>query len=122
MEITKAREIIKALANGVDPTTGEILPRSCVYNTPEVIRALYTMLDATAPKRNSATKTHPNAGKPWTTIEDDKLKDEFASNIKISDIAKEHGRTYLAIESRLEYLGLKRKPFWLFKLMRKSTK
>ena len=44
MKITKAREIINALANGVNPTTGEVLPRSRVYNTPEVIRALYTII------------------------------------------------------------------------------
>ena len=56
-----------------------------------------------------------NAGKPWTDVEDDKLRDEYLSNLKISDIAKEHGRTYGAIESRLEHLGLKKKPFWLFR-------
>ena len=42
-------------------------------------------------------------------------KDEFAAKVRISDIAKEHGRTYGAIESRLDHLGLKKKPFWLFR-------
>ena len=39
MEIERAREIIKQLADGVDPTTGEVLPRESVYNKPEVIRS-----------------------------------------------------------------------------------
>ena len=56
-----------------------------------------------------------NGGKLWTEWEDDKLSEEYASKMKITDIAKEHGRTYRAIESRLDHLDLKKKPFWLFK-------
>lgn len=111
MDIIKAREIVRALADGIDPTTGEVLPKESVYNSPDVIRALFTLLDATTPKMQPQNR---NAGKPWTKIEDEKLIDEFASKLKISDIAKEHGRTYKAIESRLEHLGLRKKPFWLF--------
>lgn len=112
MEIAKARKIIRILADGVDPTTGEVLPAESVYNSPEVIRALFAVLEATAPQPQNSTRR--NAGKPWTNVEDEKLKDEFTAKISISDIAKEHGRTYGAIESRLDHLGLKRKPFWLF--------
>ena len=114
MEIAKAREIIRILADGVDPTTGEVLPAESVYNSPEVIRALFAVLEATEPELAPQCDTHRNAGKPWTSVEDDKLKDEFTAQISISDIAKEHGRTYGAIESRLDHLGLKKKPFWLF--------
>lgn len=122
MDINRAREIIEILADGVDPTTGEVLPAESVYNSPEVIRALFTVLDATAPAKMPTQPPRRNAGKPWTDIEDMKLRDEFASRMKISDIAKEHGRTYTAIESRLDHLGLKKKPFWLFKLKSKSKK
>ncbi len=116
MDICRAREIIRALADGIDPTTGEVLPRESVYNSPDVIRALFAMLEATAPrKENKPLDPKRNAGKPWTAIEDDKLRDEFAEHLKIADIAKEHGRTYSAIESRLDHLGLKRKSFWFFR-------
>ena len=109
------REDLWISADGVDPTTGEVLPKESVYNSPEVIRALFAVLEATTPQKEGTRPTlNRNAGKPWTDIEDDKLRDEFAARMKISDIAKEHGRTYGAIESRLDYLGLKRKPFWLF--------
>ena len=52
-----------------------------------------------------------NAGKPRSDDEDNKLLEEFAAKVRISDIAKEHGRTYGAIESRLEKLELK-KAIW----------
>ncbi len=113
MDITLAKKIVRTLADGIDPTTGEVLPPESVYNAPAVIRALFTVLEQV--EKEAPKDPLRNAGKPWTAIEDDKLRDEFLSKIKIADIAKEHGRTYSAIESRLEYLGLKKKPFWLLK-------
>lgn len=112
MDIIRAREIIRLLAHGIDPTTGEVLSSESIYNKPEVIRALYTILEETAPK---PVDPYRNVGKPWTELEDDKLRDEFVEKMTISDMAKEHGRTYGAIESRLNHLGLKKKPFWLFR-------
>ena len=112
MNIVRAREIIHSLAEGIDPTTGEVFPEESTYNQPDVIRALYTILEATAPKQPDPFR---NAGKPWTTEEEALLQNQFAEKMKIADIAKAHGRTYGAIESRLEHLGLKKKPFWLFK-------
>lgn len=113
MDIIRAKEIVRELADGVDPTTGEVLPAESVYNSPEVIRALFTMLEYV--NKDIVKDPLRNAGKPWTDIEDAKLEDEFACNIKITDIAREHGRSYGAIESRLDYLGLKKKPLWRFK-------
>ena len=46
MDINRAKEIISALAEGVDPTTGEILPEDSVCNKGEVVRALYAILNA----------------------------------------------------------------------------
>ena len=52
----------------------------------------------------------------WTEIEEEKLLDEFDSGMTTSAIAKEHGRSKGAIESRLADLGritdtyLNRKP------------
>ena len=39
MDIVRANEIISALAEGVDPTTGEVLPDNSVCNKGEIIRA-----------------------------------------------------------------------------------
>lgn len=109
MDIKRAKEIVRILADGVDPTTGEILPKDSVYNQPDVIRALYSLLNAVPENTNPNPNTDAlrNAGKPWTEMEDDKLLDEFASKMKVSEIAKEHGRSRGAIDSRLTMLGMK---------------
>ena len=44
MDIARAKEIISALAEGIDPTTGEVLPADSVCNKGEVVRALYAIL------------------------------------------------------------------------------
>ena len=71
MDIIKAREIIRTLADGVDPTTGEVLPKESVYNSPDVIRALFVVLDATSPAQAYLNDPYRNAGKPWTDAEDE---------------------------------------------------
>lgn len=45
MDIQRAKEILGVLAEGVDPTTGELLQRDSVYNQGDVVRALYTVLN-----------------------------------------------------------------------------
>lgn len=51
MDINRAKEIIEALAEGVDPTTGEVLPDDNVCNKGEVVRAFYAVLEELKPKR-----------------------------------------------------------------------
>ena len=34
METTEARVIVKTLAQGIDPTTGEVFPQNSPYNDP----------------------------------------------------------------------------------------
>ena len=104
MDIIRAKEIVRSLVNGVDPMTGEVFPEANVFNSPEVIRALYTLLEAVPSQK---TQSKANAGKPWTKDEDDRLRDEFSSGLKCSQIAKVHERTTGAIESRLKYLELR---------------
>ena len=44
MEIKRAAELLRGLADGVDPMTGRPLPDESVYNRPEIIRALHLSL------------------------------------------------------------------------------
>ena len=104
MDITRAKEIVRILADGINPVTGEVFPEDSAYNSPEVIRALFTLLDTANASQDAISAR--NVGKPWSDAEDDRLREEFAAKIRISDIAREHGRTYGAIKSRLEKLGL----------------
>lgn len=103
MDTARAVELLSALADGIDPFTGELLPEDHVCNQPEMIRAFHELLNIVpSPKRK---KQPCNAGKPWTEIEEEKLLDEFDLGMTLSEIAKEHGRSKGAIESRLAALG-----------------
>ncbi len=103
MDLVRAKELLSALADGIDPFTGELLPKTHVCNQPEIIRAFHEVLTALPPEKKKVLP--PNFGKPWTEIEENKLLDEFDSGMKTSAIAKEHGRTRGAIESKLVDLG-----------------
>lgn len=103
MDIARAKELLSALADGIDPFTGELLPQNHVCNQPEIIRAFHKILHTLSPANTKALPR--NAGKPWTKAEEEKLLDEFDSGMTTSAIAKEHGRSRGAIESRLVELG-----------------
>ena len=45
MDIVVAKEIISALADGINPITGEVLPADSVCNNADVVRAFYAVLN-----------------------------------------------------------------------------
>jgi hypothetical protein len=103
--------VLRALAHGIDPVTGEVLDDRSVLALPLVIRALYDGADALESRRPvGARKAGPEglskAGAPWTPIEDQELRDAFLKGTAIRDLAIEHQRTQGAISSRLMRLGL----------------
>jgi hypothetical protein len=104
----EAKSIIEALANSVDPETGEVLSAQSVFNNPQVIRALFiatNALDSLA-KREKREKALPdNTGKAWSELEDSELLSAFDVGSSIKDIAAKHGRTKGAITARLLRLG-----------------
>ena len=115
-------KIVEALANGIDPITGEILPSESPYNHPDVIRALFTTLDfmknpaKKAPKvkktpeqkqaENIENGLPRNAGLPWTDEQRADLAQQFSSGEEIKMLAEIHGRTNGAITSELKKQGL----------------
>lgn len=104
MEINKAKEIISILAEGIDPTTGELLDADNVCNKGEVVRAFYTVIKVLD---SSGKKSLPeNAGKPWTEDEERHLEELYNRGLSKKEISKELGRTTGSISSRLERLGL----------------
>ena len=105
MDIIRAKEILSILAEGVDPTTGEILPEDSVCNKAEIVRALYTVLNSLDAKKR--TKTLPaNAGKPWTKEADSKLKELYEAGMSTKELSAEFERSSGSITSRLARLGL----------------
>ena len=77
MDLTRARELLSGLADGINPLTGEIPPDDCVCNQAEIVRALNAVL--TAIHASKANSLPLNAGRPWTAIEEDKLANEYPS-------------------------------------------
>lgn len=46
METRGALTIVRKLADGVHPETGEVLRADCLYNHPQAVRALYCAIGA----------------------------------------------------------------------------
>jgi len=101
MDASEALTIIRALADGRDPHSGEPLPSESVFQQPQVIRALFV---ATTALEHTAN-TPPTAGSAWSSEEERKLIERFEAGVSPAEIAQEHGRTRGAIVSRLVKLG-----------------
>lgn len=104
MDINKAKEIISVLAEGIDPTTGELLDADNVCNKGEVVRAFYTVINVLDSK--SKKSLPENAGNPWKKDEERRLEELYNSGLSKKEISKELGRTTGSISSRLKRLGL----------------
>lgn len=95
---------LEALANGIDPTTGEILPATSPYNQPEVIRALFHAVKL-IPKPKKVKKTveqkqrenldkglPKNYGLPWQEADINSVIQDYQANMHIRNIAEKQCR------------------------------
>ena len=103
-----------ALAQGIDPHTGESFPADSPYQHPDTVRALFQAVQAMAdpasahsrPASGGASSAAPeNAGKPWSDAEDNALAAAFDTGRPIPELAQSHRRTRAAIKARLVRLG-----------------
>lgn len=108
MSPRQAKRILEMLAQGVDPTTGEVAPSDSPLNSAQVIRALFLGARALETFRTEET-SEPNqaskAGKPWTREEDMRLIAAFDARVSIEKLAETHGRSKGGIAARLVRLG-----------------
>lgn len=109
MDEAKALTIVAALANGVNPLSGEVFATDSPYQSADVVRALYCAmrsLEAGARRRDRAALQAPsNAGKPWNEEEDARLLSEFDRGRSLAELAQQHARTQAGIQARLEKHG-----------------
>jgi hypothetical protein len=108
MQIHAALPIVQALADGVNPVTGEAYPDQSPYAEPRTLRALYSAVDLMQKEieREKRRERLPaNFGKPWTSEEDMAAISEFESGLTLPEMARRHLRTQSSIRLRLEKLG-----------------
>jgi hypothetical protein len=112
-----AHRVISAIADGIDPNTGELVNDDSLLNSPNIIRALniaLRVLEAgfsdnqqgpSTVKPGMMARIPSNAGKSWSATEDHELVASFDLGHSIGELAKKHDRTNGSIRSRLTRLG-----------------
>jgi hypothetical protein len=108
MDLTTTKQILEALADGVDPRTGEVLDPGSPIESAQVARALHVAVAAIDREIRSLERRSglpSSAGKPWTAEHDQTLGHLFESGGTVADIAKSFQRTRGSIASRLVRLG-----------------
>jgi len=109
MELNGSRNIVKTLAQGVHPSTGEVFPPDSPYNDPEVIRALFSVLDfvkqAKKPRMSIEERRRQNldigrpmnSGLPWTDEDRTIVSSGFQDGLTIEKLAAKLGRSSASI-------------------------
>jgi len=108
MDQTQALAIIRSLANGVDPESGEVFPTESSYQRPLTVRALYHAVDALerqAQVERRKQQLPAKTGEPWTEDEDRKLLSAFDAGDALGDLATAHQRTQTGVRARLVKYG-----------------
>lgn len=106
MDIERAKEILEALSDGMDPITGKVLPDSDSCNKVDVVRALHTVLKYLDQPPEKIKRSQPeNAGKPWSKDDEEILCRMFDTGCTSKEIGNHFQRSKGAIAARLVRLG-----------------
>lgn len=112
MEQQQAIRILRALANGIHPATGESFAADSPYQHPDTVRALFAAVGALeaarapdAGRRKPPASLPANTGSRWTPEEEERLAQGFDAGRSVEELARELNRTRAAIEARLVRIG-----------------
>ena len=108
MESAQALAVVRSLANGVDPESGEVFPADSAYQRPLVVRALYeaaAALERIERFQRRKAQLPQKTGEPWTEDEDRRLLAAFDSGRALQELAAAHERTMGAVRARLLKYG-----------------
>jgi hypothetical protein len=108
MTQAQALAIVRSLANGIDPESGEVFPPESVYQRPQTVRALYEATIALERQERFERRRStmpPKTGSPWSEDEDRNLLSAFDSGRALQELASQHERTMGAIRARLLKYG-----------------
>lgn len=108
MDQSQALAVVRSLANGVDPESGEVFPPESAYQRPLVVRALYeaaAALERIERFQRRKAQLPQKTGEPWTEEEDRRLLAAFDSGRALQELAAAHERTMGAVRARLLKYG-----------------
>ena len=108
MDANQALAVVRSLANGVDPETGEVFPPESAYQRPLVVRALYeaaASLERFERFERRKAQLPAKTGVPWSEEEDRKLLAAFDAGRALQELAAAHERTMGAVRARLLKYG-----------------
>lgn len=106
MDLASATKLLEYLADGVDPFTGEKLPKDCICNQGDVVRAFHCILQELDKVQKKKKRPLPeNAGKPWSQEDEQRLLLLFESGSSIQQLTTYFKRTRGSIIARLTQLG-----------------
>jgi len=109
MNLEQALPILKALANGINPVTGEAYPAESPYCEPRALRALFTAVDIVqreVDKNRRKERLPANFGKPWDESEERYLVTAHGAGKPRDEIAKALQRSQSSIRLKLEKMGM----------------
>ena len=108
MDAAQALAVVRSLANGVDPESGEVFPPESAYQRPQIVRALYeaaTALERIERFERRKAQMPAKTGEPWSEDEDRKLLASFDAGRALQELATAHERTMGAVRARLLKYG-----------------
>ena len=108
MEDLQALVILRSLANGVDPESGQLLDSGSAFQRPQTVSALGVAVRALerAEKQERRRSLAPSkANVPWAADEDQQLLKAFDSGMSPRQLAATHQRSPKAVKARLAKLG-----------------
>jgi len=113
MELNQSRSIVNTLAQGIHPTTGEVFPPESPYNDPEVIRALFSILESAKAirrpgksieerRRDNIELGRPkNSGLLWTEEDRALVRSGFREGMTVEKLAENLERSTGAIVAEI---------------------
>ncbi|HTQ78172.1 MAG TPA: hypothetical protein VMI15_09120 [Burkholderiales bacterium] len=108
MDHTEALSVIRALADGVDPGSGEVFPADSAYQRARTVRALYAAAEALEKAERFERRKQQlpaKTGEPWTEDEDRRLLSGFDAGRGLAELAAAHERTQTGVRARLVKYG-----------------
>ena len=71
MNQSEALNVVRSLANGVDPSSGEVFPAQSPYQRADIVRALFVAAEALERSERFSRRREDlpsKAGQPWTDV------------------------------------------------------